>query len=75
MPLPQYRIPIQRLQEDWALRKRMERLRGKRPPAPPSRIPDNSQPWSQRPDSVAELWEIACKINATVNTWAPRPEP
>jgi hypothetical protein len=69
---PQYRIPIERLKEEWALRKRMERLRRKRAPQPPSKITDNSEPWIRNPSSVAEFWEIACKINETVAKWAPR---
>jgi hypothetical protein len=69
---PQYRIPIERLKEDWAFRKRMERLQRKRPPQPSSKITDNSEPWIRNPSSVAEFWEIACKINETVAKWAPR---
>jgi len=71
---PQYRIPIPRLKEDWAFRLRMERLRRKRPPAPPSKITDNSEPWIRNPSSVAEFWEIACRVNETVTKWAPRPQ-
>ena len=74
MAFPQYRIPIQRLKEEWALRKRMERLRRNRPAVPPSKITDNSEPWIRNPSSVAEFWEIACKINETVAKWAPRQE-
>ena len=68
---PQYRIPIVRLKEEWAFRLRMERLRRKRPPAPPSKITDNSEPWIRNPSSVAEFWEIACRVNETVAKWAP----
>ncbi len=66
MAFPQYRIPVQRLKEEWAFRLRMERLRRKRPPVPPSKITDNSEPWIRNPSSVAEFWEIACKVNETV---------
>ena len=68
---PQYRIPIQRLKEEWAFRLRVERLRRKRPPSPPSKITDNSEPWIKNPSSVAEFREIACKVNETVAKWAP----
>ena len=75
MLFPQYRIPIQRLKEEWALRLRMERLRKKRGPSRPSKITDNSEPWIKNPSSVAEFWEIACRVNETVEKWAPRPDP
>jgi hypothetical protein len=68
---PQYRIPIQRLKEEWAFRLRMERLRRRRPAMPPSRITDNSEPWVRNPKSVAEFWKIASKVNETVAKWAP----
>ncbi len=75
MPFPQYRIPVERLKEEWTFRLRMERLRRKRPNLPPSKITDNSEPWIHNPSSVAEFWEIACKINETVEQWAPKQEP
>ena len=68
---PQYRIPIQRLKEEWASRIARERMRKRRPPAPPSKITDNSEPWIKNPSSVAEFWEIACKVNETVAKWGP----
>jgi len=68
---PQYRIPIQRLKEEWAFRLRMERLRRKRPLMQPSKITDNSEPWIKNPSSVAEFREIACRVNETVAKWAP----
>ena len=68
---PQYRIPVERLKEEWAFRLRMERLRRNRPEMPPSSITDNSEPWIRNPSSVAEFWEIACKVNETVAKWAP----
>ena len=68
---PQYRIPVERLKEEWASRLRMEKLRRTRPELPPSRITDNSEPWIRNPASVAEFWEIACKVNETVAKWAP----
>jgi hypothetical protein len=48
----------------------MERLRRKRPPVRPSKIADNSEPWIRNPSSVAEFWEIACRVNETVAKWA-----
>lgn len=74
MAFPQYRIPVERLKEEWAFRKRMQRLRNGRPALEPSKITDNSEPWVKHPTSVAELLEIACKINKTVEKWAPPQE-
>ena len=74
MAFPQYRIPIHRLQEDWAFRLRMERLRRRQPPRPPTRITDNSEPWVRNPASVAEFLEIASKVNETVAKWGTRPQ-
>ena len=68
---PQYRIPIRRLQEEWASRIARERMRRRRPHVPPSKITDNSEPWIKNPSSVAEFWEIACRVNETVAKWAP----
>jgi hypothetical protein len=50
----------------------MERLRRSRPKGRPSTITDNSEPWIKNPSSVAEYWEIACKINETVAKWGPK---
>lgn len=44
MAFPQYRIPVERLKEEWAFRKRMQRLRDRRPASQPSKITDNSEP-------------------------------
>jgi hypothetical protein len=74
MAFPQYRIPVQRLKEQYSSRIVQARLRRKRPPVPPSKITDNSEPWIRNPSSVAEFWEIACRVNETVEKWAPRPE-
>ncbi len=74
MAIPQYRIPIRRLQEDWVFRLRMERLHRRQPPSQPTRITDNSEPWIRNPSSVAEYMEIASKVNETVAKWAPRPQ-
>jgi hypothetical protein len=68
---PQYRIPVQRLKEEWAGRIARARMRRKRPPVSPSKITDNSEPWIRNPSSVAEFWEIACRVNETVAKWAP----
>jgi hypothetical protein len=74
MAFPQYRIPIHRLQEEWAFRKRMERLRRRQAPSQTPRITDNSEPWVRNPASVAEFLEIASKVNHTVAKWGTRPQ-
>jgi hypothetical protein len=68
---PQYKIPVERLKEEWANRIARQRMRKRRPPSQPSRITDNSEPWIKNPSSVAEFWEIACWVNETVAKWAP----
>ncbi len=74
MAFPQYRIPIERLKEEWARRIAWRRMRSRRPHVSPSKITDNSEPWIRNPSSVAEFWEIACKVNETVAKWAPPQE-
>lgn len=71
MAFPQYRIPIDRLKEEWAFRKRMERLRKNRPQQRPSKITDNSEPWIRNPSSVADFIEISRKVTETVEKWSP----
>ncbi len=74
MQLPQYRIPVERLNEEWAFRMRMQRLRKSRPPARPSSITDNSEPWVRKDASISELIEASRKINETVAKWLPQQE-
>ena len=74
MAFPQYRIPVERLKEDWSRRIARQIMRRRRGPSLPCRITDNSEPWIHNPSSVAEFWEIACRVNETVEKWAPRPE-
>ena len=74
MAFPQYRIPVERLKEEWSARIARNMMRKRRPKLPPSRITDNSEPWIRNPSSVAEFWEIACKVNETVEQWAPKRE-
>ena len=74
MVFPQYRIPVSRLNEEWAFLLRMERLRRGRQEKPHCRITDNSEPWIRNPASVAEFVEIAQRVNQTVETWSPQRE-
>jgi hypothetical protein len=68
-----YHPPIRRLQEDFARRIALRRFRAKLGPRPPKTITDNSEPWLRNPDSVADYWYIACKVNERVEQWQPRP--
>ncbi len=71
MAFPQYRIPVERLKEEWASRIARERMRKRRNSHPSPNLADNSEPWIKNPSSVAEFWEIACKVNETVKKWSP----
>ncbi len=72
MKLTRYHPPILRLQEEFAARiARRRYTRGKSPKAPKLAISDNSEPWIAKPDSLAEDWEIACKVNDRVEKWKP----
>lgn len=55
MAFPQYRIPVERLKEEWASRIARNIRRKRRPPVPPSKIEDNSEPWIREPHSINEL--------------------
>jgi len=72
MAFRQYRIPVSRLNEEWAFLLHMERLRRSRPEKPHSRITDNSEPLIRNHALVAEFVEIAQKVNQTLKTWSPQ---
>ena len=72
MPPIQYKIPIRRLQEEWAARIARKSRRSRRPSALGSRVADNSEPWIRNPTSVAEFLEVARKVNETVEKWSPQ---
>ncbi len=74
MKLTQYHPSIRRLQEDFAARVARNKYIAARGPRPPkSKITDNSEPWLKNPDSVADDWHIATKVNERVELWKPRP--
>jgi hypothetical protein len=62
VPFPQYRIPVERLKEEWEQRVRMEQMGVKPIPKEPE---FNIQPITH-PTSIKELWEHACRINEAV---------
>jgi len=73
-----YRPSIRSLQEDWArrlaLQRMLERSRKGKPPRPKT-ITDNSEPWMENPDSVADYWNIASRVNETVARWRTKTTP
>lgn len=69
MHLTKYHPPIRRLQEDFAARLARKRMLARKDRPPKSKITDNSVPWMENPDSIADFWYIACRVNATVEAW------
>ena len=70
MHLTQYHPSIRRLQEDFAARLARRRMMANRGPrSPKSGITDNSVPWLENPNSVADYLYIARKVNETVEAW------
>lgn len=67
-----YRPSIRRLQEEWAQRlarqRMLERARQGRPPGPKT-ITDNSVPWLENPNSVADYIEISNRIRESEAAW------
>ncbi len=74
MKLTQYHPSIRRLQEDFAARIARRKYTNARGPRPEkSKIDmDNSEPWMRNPDSIADYWYIACKVNERVEAWTQR---
>lgn len=74
MKFTRYHPPIRRLQEEFAARiARRRYTRAKSPKTPKLQLADNSEPWLKTPDSIAEDWEIACKVSGRVEQWKPQP--
>lgn len=67
-----YRPSIRRLQEEWAMRVARQVMKRRRKPAPPSKITDNSVPWMEDPQSLADYWFIAENVNKCVRQWGPQ---
>lgn len=68
-----YRPSIQSLKEEYArriafqfMKKRREEKYG---PRVPSKITDNSQPWLENPNSVADFWYISEQIRKSTEKW------
>lgn len=78
MPLRRYSPSPARIREEYArecarraLRQRQKLTqKGEDQPAR-AKIPSNSEPWLAEPKSVAELWEIAQRVQETATKWAP----
>ena len=72
-----YRPSIRSLQLDFASRLARKRMldqrerEGTRPPK--SGIMDNSEPWLENPDSLADDWYVATQVTELVKKWGPPP--
>ena len=71
-----YRPTIQSLKEEYArrvahmvMKKRREEKHG---PRTPSKITDNSEPWLENPNSVADYWHISEQIRKSTEKWQKR---
>lgn len=74
-----YRPTIQSLKEEYArrvahmiMKKRREEKYG---PRTPSKITDNSEPWLENPNSVADYWYISEQIRKSTERWQTRFNP
>jgi hypothetical protein len=70
--LTRYHPPIRRLQEDFARRLAHQRMAARRGPRPPSTITDNSVPWMEKPNSVADCIEISRRVAESEAQWRER---
>jgi hypothetical protein len=71
MALSQYRIPISRLQNEFARRMAWQIIRGNQSTASKSEIADNSAPWASNPRTVDDLWEISCQTQHLIDQRKP----
>ena len=71
MKLTQYHPSIRRLQEDFSARIARRKYTRAMKRSPHKTITDNTEPWLEYPDSVADYWEIACLVNKRVELWNP----
>lgn len=70
-----YRPSIRSLQEDFARRLALKRMRERaRKGKPPLKkvIMDNSEPWMENPSSVADYLEIARLVDEHTRLWRSR---
>ncbi len=72
MKLTQYHPSIRRLQLDFAARLARRKMLAARGPRPKSRITDNSEPWLENPDSVADYLEISSRVKSSETLWLSR---
>jgi len=71
-----YRPSILRLQEEFAARLARGRLLAKRGKATrEKRLEDNSVPWMENPDSIADYLEISARIKENETLWLSRLKP
>jgi hypothetical protein len=71
--LTHYHPSIRRLQEDFAARiARRKYTAAMRLSAEKSKITDNSVPWLENPNSVADCLEISARMKASEVIWLQR---
>jgi hypothetical protein len=70
-----YRPTIDSLKREYArrvahmiMKKRREEQYG---PRTPSKITDNSEPWLENPNSVADYWYISEQVRKRAEQWGP----
>ena len=69
-----YIRPLHRVKEEYSAMLRSKKRIAKLGPRPATRIPDNSEPWIENPNTVAEFWEIACRVSELeerYRLWSP----
>jgi hypothetical protein len=76
MHLTHYHPSIRRLQLDFAARiARRKYTAARGPRAEKSKITDNSEPWLEQPNSVADYLEISSRIKTSEILWLQRFNP
>jgi hypothetical protein len=70
--LTQYHPSIRRLQEDFSARIARRKYRRAMKRSPLKTIPDNSVPWLENPDSVADFCEISRCVKESETQWLSR---
>lgn len=58
-----YSPPLHRIKEEYSAMLRSKARIAKLGPQPKNRIPDNSEPWIENPKTLADFWEIACRVS------------
>ena len=71
--LTQYHPPIRRLQEEFAMRIARRKYASRGSAGNKGKVMDNSEPWLEKSNSLAEDWSIACKVTERIQQWNQPP--